>query len=102
MSIPAQVRTMAAAANRKISVSMRFRDNDLTIIDRGAQLLGLSRTEFMRRAALHEAQAAILNETVIRVFPEAYDALVQAISPPAAASPPKAAERLRRSSPWDR
>ncbi|ESZ08392.1 plasmid mobilization protein [Mesorhizobium sp. L48C026A00] len=54
---------MAAAANRKISVSMRFRENDLTIIDRGAQLLGLSRTEFMRRAALHEA----LSETVIRL-----------------------------------
>ncbi|MER9216798.1 hypothetical protein NKI54_33275 [Mesorhizobium sp. M0663] len=52
---------MAAAANRKICVSMRFRENDLTIIDRGAQLLGLSRTEFMRRAALHEA----LSETVI-------------------------------------
>ncbi|MES0100245.1 DUF1778 domain-containing protein [Mesorhizobium sp. M0019] len=93
---------MAAAVNRKISVSMRFRDNDLTIIDRGAQLLGLSRTEFMRRAALQEAQAAILNETVIRVSPDAYDAFMQAISAPAAASPPKAAERLRRSPPWDR
>ncbi len=58
-----------------------------TIIDRGAELLGLSRTEFMRRAALHEAQAAILNETVIRVSPEAYDAFMQAISAPAAAPP---------------
>ncbi|MER9632105.1 DUF1778 domain-containing protein [Mesorhizobium sp. M0296] len=93
---------MAAAANRKISVSMRFRDDDLTIIDRGAQLLGLSRTEFMRRAALHEAQAAILNETVIRVSPEAYDAFMQAISAPAAAPPPKATERLRRPPPWNR
>ncbi|MER9791735.1 DUF1778 domain-containing protein, partial [Mesorhizobium sp. M0213] len=88
---------MAAAANKKTSVSMRFRDNDLTIIDRGAQLLGLSRTEFMRRAALHEAQAPILNETVIRGPPEANDAFMQAISAPAAAFPPTAAERLRRS-----
>ncbi|RUX23012.1 DUF1778 domain-containing protein [Mesorhizobium sp. M7A.F.Ca.US.011.01.1.1] len=92
---------MAAAANRKISVSMRFRDDDLTIIDRGAELLGLSRTEFMRRAALHEAQAAIVDTTAI-VSPEAYDAFMQAISAPAAAPPPKAAERLRRSPPWDR
>ncbi|MER9565432.1 MULTISPECIES: DUF1778 domain-containing protein [unclassified Mesorhizobium] len=93
---------MAAAANRKISVSMRFRSDDLTIIDRGAELLGLSRTEFMRRAALHEAQTAVLNETVIGLSPDAYDAFMQAISPPAAAPSPKAAERLRRSAPWER
>ncbi|TPL71430.1 DUF1778 domain-containing protein [Mesorhizobium sp. B2-3-15] len=94
---------MATTAPRKETpVSMRFRDDDLTIIDRGAELLGLSRTEFMRRAALHEAQAAILNETVIRVSPQAYDAFMQAISAPAAAPPAKAAERLRRSPPWDR
>ncbi len=93
---------MAAAVNRKISVSMRFRDDDLTIIDRGAELLGLSRTEFMRRAALNEAPAAILNETVIRVSPQAYDAFMQVISAPAAAPPLKAAERLRRSPPWNR
>ena len=56
----------------------------------------------MRRAALNEAQAAILNETVIRVSPEAYDTFMQAISAPAAALPPKATERLRRTAPWDR
>lgn len=87
---------------KETPVSMRFRDDDLTIIDRGAELLGLSRTEFIRRAALHEAQTAILNETVIRLSPDSYDAFMQAISAPAAASSPKAAERLRRSAPWDR
>ncbi len=72
---------MATTTPRKETpVSMRFRDDDLMIIDRGAELLGLSRTEFMRRAALHEAQAAIVNETVIRLSPDAYDAFMQAIS----------------------
>lgn len=94
---------MAMTAPRKETpVSMRFRDDDLTIIDRGAELLGLSRTEFMRRAALHQAQAAILNETVIRLSPETYDAFMFAISAPAAAAPAKAAERLRRPGPWER
>lgn len=94
---------MATTAPRKeTSVSMRFRDDDLTIIDRGAELLGLSRTEFVRRTALHEAQAAILNETVIRLSPDAYDAFMEAISTPASSPPPKAAERLRRSAPWER
>ena len=94
---------MATTTPRKETpVSMRFRDDDLMIIDRGAELLGLSRTEFMCRAALHEAQAAIVNETVIRLSPDAYDAFMQAISAPPAAPPPKAAERLRRSAPWER
>ncbi len=81
---------------------MRFRDDDLTIIDRGAELHGPVGTESMHRAALHEAQTAILNGTVIRVAPDSYGALTQAISAPAAAPPPKAAERLRRSAPWER
>ncbi|MBN9259107.1 MAG: hypothetical protein BGO93_21290 [Mesorhizobium sp. 65-26] len=94
---------MATTIQKKETpVSMRFRNDDLTIIDRGAELVGLSRTEFMRRAALHEAQAAILNETVIRLSPDAHEAFMQAISAPAAPPPPKAAERLRRSAPWDR
>ncbi|MDL2408073.1 DUF1778 domain-containing protein [Rhizobium calliandrae] len=87
---------------KETPVSMRFRDDDLTIIDRGAELLGMSRTEFMRRAALNEAQAAILNETVIRLSPDGYEAFMLVISAPSAAPRPKAAERLRRSAPWDR
>lgn len=94
---------MASTSPRKETpVSMRFRDDDLTIIDRGAELLGLSRTEFVRRAALQEAQTAILNETVIRLSPDAHDAFLQAISGPAVAAPPKAVERLRRTAPWKR
>ena len=52
---------------RDLAVSMRFRDADLCIINRGAKLSGLSRTEFVRRAALHDAQIAILGETAVRL-----------------------------------
>jgi uncharacterized protein (DUF1778 family) len=40
-----------AALKRDVAISMRFRIDDLGIIDRGAELNGLSRTEFVRRAA---------------------------------------------------
>ena len=59
-------------------------------------------SELILGTVVIDSQAAILNETVIRVSPEAYDAFMQAISAPAAAPPPTAAERLRRSPPWDR
>lgn len=85
---------------RDVAVSMRFRDEDLGIIDRGAALNGLSRTEFMRRAALQEAQIAILNETIIRLAPEAFDRFIAAIDAPVAAMTAKLRERLSRKAPW--
>ncbi len=88
------------ARKRDVAVSMRFRDDDLGIIDRGAELSGLSRTEFMRRAALHDAQIAILNETVVRLAPEAFEQFVAAIDAPVAAIPLKMLERLSRGAPW--
>ena len=87
---------------RDVAVSMRFRDEDLGIIDRGAELNGLSRTEFMRRAALQEAQLAILNETVVRLSPEAFEQFMVAIDAPVSAIPVKLAERLARKAPWDK
>ncbi|MCL2716854.1 MAG: DUF1778 domain-containing protein [Alphaproteobacteria bacterium] len=66
-----------------------------TIIDRGAELLGLSRTEFRCRPALREAQAAILNETVIPVSPDGFHAFIEAISAPATTRQ----QRLRKDGP---
>jgi uncharacterized protein (DUF1778 family) len=91
-----------SAQKRDVAVSMRFRGDDLGIIDRGAQLSGLTRTEFVRRAALHEAQLAVLNETVVRLSPAAFDDFVAAIGKPAQPAPPKTRERLARKPPWER
>lgn len=84
------------ASRKETPVSMRFRDDDLAIIDRGASALGLTRTEFMRRAAIQEAQAAILNELVIRLSPRAYEDFLKVIDATPSVAPPKVAERLRR------
>lgn len=85
---------------REVAVSMRFREDDIGTIDRGAELTGLSRTEFMRRAALHEAQLAILNETVVRMAPDAFDQFLAAIDAPVASVPPAMRQRLSRPAPW--
>ncbi|MGH8595977.1 MAG: DUF1778 domain-containing protein, partial [Gammaproteobacteria bacterium] len=65
------------------------------------ELSGLSRTEFVRRAAIHEAQIAILNETMVRLSPEAFDHFVEAISLPVQAPPAKLKRRLDRKAPWE-
>jgi len=86
----------ARAARKETPVSMRFHDDDLAVIDRGAALLGLSRTEFVRRAALHDAQLAMLNQTVVRVSSETYADFLAAIDDPVGPLPAKALERLGR------
>ena len=85
------------AARKETPVSMRFRDDDLAVIDRGAALLGLSRTEFVRRAALHDAQLAMLNQTVVRISSDTYADFLAAIDGPVQSLPAKAIERLGRS-----
>jgi uncharacterized protein (DUF1778 family) len=87
---------------RDVSVSMRFRADDLGIVDRGAELSGLSRTEFMRRAALHDAQLAILNATVVKFSSKAFTDFLAAIEAPVAALPAKMKDRLTRPSPWEK
>ena len=92
---------MAATQKRDAAVSMRFRDDDLGIIDRGAELSGLSRTEFVRRAALRDAQLAILNDTIIRMAPDAFAEFATAIDAPVARVSARMRRRLSRKAPWD-
>ena len=80
---------------------MRFRDDDLGIIDRGAELSGLSRTEFVRRAALRDAQLAILNEAIVRLSPDAFAEFAAAMDAPVARSSETMQRRLSRKAPWD-
>lgn len=93
---------MSRATQRKDHpLSMRLPDSDLAIIDRAAQLRGRSRTEFMRDAAVRAAEDAIMETTLIRVSPEAFEAFVAALDAPGKPIP-ALAEMLRRPAPWER
>lgn len=83
-------------ARKETPVSMRFRDDDIAVIDRGAALAGLSRTEFVRRAALHDARLALLNQVVVGVSSDTYADFLAAIEGPVRPLPAKAKERLAR------
>lgn len=89
-----------ATAKRDTAISMRLRDDDLELIDHGASLSGLSRTEFMRKAAVQEAQMAILNETILRVSATAFEQFTESLREPVAAASSKLQERLSRPAPW--
>lgn len=80
---------------------MRLPEADLAVIDQAARLKGRSRTDFMREAAVREAESVLLDTVVPRMSPEAFEAFQAAVSGPGVASP-RLVEVLRRTPPWER
>jgi uncharacterized protein (DUF1778 family) len=92
---------MPRAAQRKDHpLSMRLPDADLAVIDRAAQLRGRSRTEFMRDAAVRAAEDAIMENTLIRVSPDGFQAFVAALDAPGKPVP-ALVDVLKRPAPWE-
>jgi len=92
---------MSRAADRKDHpLSMRLPEADIAMIDRAAQLRGRSRTDFVRDAAVRAAEAVVMENTLIRMSPDGFDAFVAAISGPPRAVP-ELVELTRRAAPWE-
>ena len=92
---------MAHASQRKDHpLSMRLAEADLAIIDRAASLRGLSRTEFMRDAAVRTAEEVIMENTVIRMSPDGFAAFLELLDRPAQPVP-EMVEVLQRQAPWE-
>ncbi len=81
-------------------ISIRLPEADIAIIDRAARLRGRSRTDFVREAAVSAAEAVVLEQTLVKLSPEAFTAFTAAISAPAEAVP-ALVEILSRKAPWE-
>ena len=93
---------MTASPKRKDHpLSMRLPEGDIAIIDRAADLRGRSRTDFVREAAVRAAEEVLMENTLVRMSQEGFEAFVQAISTPAAPVPEMVAS-LRRTAPWEK
>ena len=92
---------MTATTNRKdYPLSMRLPEGDIAIIDRAADLRGRSRTDFVRDAAVRAAEEVLMENALVRMSPEGFEAFVQAVSAPAAPVPEMVASLLRKA-PWE-
>jgi uncharacterized protein (DUF1778 family) len=92
---------MTSAAGRKEHpISMRLPEADVAMIDRAANLRGRSRTDFVRDAAVRAAEAVLMENRVIRMSPEGFDAFLEALSAPARPVP-ELVEIARRKAPWE-
>jgi uncharacterized protein (DUF1778 family) len=91
---------MSASALRKDHpFSMRMPETDLGIIDRAASLKGRSRTEFIRDAAVRAAEDIIVEQSLVRMSPQGFEAFMAALDAPTTLVP-QIAELADRRAPW--
>jgi len=85
---------------KRETLNIRIKPEERSLIDRAAKARGKNRTEFVLEAARIAAEEAILDQAVISVTPEAYQAFLDQLD-----LPPKPNERLRKTmqapAPWD-
>ena len=82
-------------------LSMRLPAADIDLIDRASRIKGRSRTEFMRDAAVREAEAAILDQTLIHMTAAGFKSFVEALDAPGKPVP-ELVELFKRKSPWEK
>lgn len=94
------IETSAASGGRRDTLNLRIKPAERGLIDRAAQLVGKTRTDFVLEAARLAAEDALLNRAVFRVGGRAYADFVARLD-----QPPQPNDRLRRTmqtpAPWD-
>jgi uncharacterized protein (DUF1778 family) len=92
---------MSNAQTKDHPLSLRLPQADVALIDRAAKMQGRSRTEFMRDAAVREAEIQILDRTMITMSAEGFKVFMDEIDSPATAVP-EMVELLKRKAPWEK
>lgn len=81
-------------------LSMRLSSADIAIIDRAASLQGRSRADFVRDAAVREAENVVMEAMPIRMSAEGFSAFMDALAQPGRPVP-EIVEVMRPSAPWE-
>jgi uncharacterized protein (DUF1778 family) len=79
---------------------MRLPAGDVELIDRAARVRGRSRTEFVREAALRQAEEVLLEQAMVRMSARGFSAFVKAVA--GKGRPVKQlVEVFERQAPWE-
>ncbi len=92
--------TAKQGASKRQTLNIRIRPEDRDLIDRAARARGKNRTDFILDAARRAAEDAVLDQAVLGVTPEAFDAFLARLD-----APPRPNDRLRETmrtpAPWE-
>ena len=88
-------------AARDVNINLRASRQQRTLIDRAAEALGKSRSDFMLDVARREAESVLLDQRYFALDPATFKAFTEQLDTPSADNP-----RLRRllaeKAPWER
>jgi uncharacterized protein (DUF1778 family) len=91
---------MARTQPAAVTISIRAKARQRDLIDRAADRLGRSRSDFMLEAACREAEDVLLDQTFFAVDAAAFKAMTDLVE-----APPEPGDRLRRlmrtKAPWE-
>jgi len=88
------------SSDASVPLNMRIKPATRNLIDRAAELLGKTRTDFMVEASERRAEEVLLDRTIFTVSPEIYAEYLARLDAPAQPN-----DRLKRTmstkAPWD-
>lgn len=90
---------MAQATAKRDTVNLRIKPSERGLIDRAADILGKTRTDFMLDAARLAAEETLLDRTLISVSPDDYQAFLKQLDAPAQVND-RLQKTLSASPPW--
>lgn len=94
-------RRVGRASGKTMTIQIRAKPADQRLIDSAAEIQGKNRTEFMMESSLNQAQKVLLEQTIFRLKPAAWDRLMKILDAPAERNPNL--ERLmKQPAPWER
>lgn len=83
-----------------IPLNMRIKPQTRNLIDRAAELLGKTRTDFMLEASERRAEEVLLDRAVFRVSPEVYAEYLARLDEPVGTNE-KLRQTMATQAPWD-
>lgn len=88
------------ASGTRGQINLRMDNRQRALIDRAAESLGKTRTEFIIDATRREAEEVLLNRTVFALGGDAYEQFLDALSEPAEPTP-ALRDLLAERTPWE-
>ena len=93
--------TVNEQPSKRQTLNIRIKPEERRLIDRAARASGKTRTDFILDAARRLAENTLLEQTWVRVGPDAFEAFLARLD-----APPQPNERLRKTMqtppPWER
>jgi uncharacterized protein (DUF1778 family) len=93
--------TRTTRAARDVGINLRASRGQRALIDRAADALGQTRSEFMLEAACREAESVLLARRYLALDPEAFERFQAALDEPPASNP-GLRRLLAEKAPWER